>query len=88
MPFGFNQDPERRAFAFYRRAKSSDALPGDREAALNLLRVVEDEQGPSSETYGLIGRVQRTCGKNCENRIPKGARGHSKRPLQAYSRGF
>ncbi len=47
---------EQLGFALNRRAGKQNN-PRDRELALEVLQSVEDDQGPSSETCGLIGRV-------------------------------
>lgn len=47
------------AFAHNRQAEDTTRPDRDeeRQTALDLLNAIEDEQGPSSETYGLRGRV-------------------------------
>lgn len=79
---------EQLGFAYNRRASQS-RNPADRAEALCLLEDVEEQQGPSSETCGLIGRIHKdqwsealAAGRGVE------ARGHLNRSIQAYLRGF
>lgn len=79
---------EQLGFAYNRRA-SLNQSPADRHEALRLLEEVEDQQGPSSETCGLIGRIYKDqwtealqTGRTIE------AKGHLLKSLQAYLRGF
>jgi tetratricopeptide (TPR) repeat protein len=62
---------------------------GDRNKALRILKEIIAEQGPSSETYGLIGRVfkdkwtdARHAGRETE------ARGYLRQAINAYVQGF
>ncbi len=62
---------------------------GDRQNALRVLEEVESDQGPSSETCGLIGRVHKdnwSDAVKAEDSIA--ARGHLKKAIGAYTRGF
>lgn len=79
---------EQLGFAYNRRA-SRNNNPADRREALRLLEEVEDQQGPSSETCGLIGRIYKDqftdalkAGRKAE------AKGFLLKSLQAYMRGF
>ncbi|MFM9088878.1 MAG: TRAFs-binding domain-containing protein [Cyanobium sp.] len=79
---------EQLGFAYNRRA-SQTKDPADRAKALQLLEEVEDQQGPSSETCGLIGRIHKDlwaeahrAGRRAE------ARGYLNKSIEAYLRGF
>jgi hypothetical protein len=79
---------EQLGFAYNRRA-SLNRNPADRVEALRLLEEVEDQQGPSSETCGLIGRIYKDqwsealeAGRKIE------AKGFLLKSLEAYRRGF
>ncbi|MFN6337924.1 MAG: TRAFs-binding domain-containing protein [Cyanobacteriota bacterium] len=79
---------EQLGFAFNRRA-ASGRYPADRAEALRLLEGVEEQQGPSAETCGLIGRIHKDqwrealkAGRTIE------AKGYLNKSLQAYLRGF
>ena len=62
---------------------------GRREDAERVLQGVLKKHGPSSETYGLLGRVYKD---QWEGAVKAGetfaARGHLKRAVEAYLRGF
>jgi hypothetical protein len=65
MPAPLQRQVEvRRLLAFAHNRQAEDQNRPDREeerqAALDLLNDIEDEQGPSSETYGLRGRVYKS----------------------------
>jgi hypothetical protein len=79
------------AFAHNRRAEDQDNArrTKDRKEALDLLRDVEREQGPTSETYGLRGRIYKShwaetfaAGDDVK------AEGLLKHALDAYLGGF
>jgi len=76
------------AFAHNRRAEK-DENPAEREHALQLLLTLEREQGPTSETSGLIGRIYksqweqaRADGKDLQ------ASSYLKKAIAAYVEGF
>ncbi len=79
---------EQLGFAYNRRAgKNKD--PADRMEALRILTDVEDQQGASSETCGLIGRIHKddwTEALDADDRVA--ATGHLKKAVDAYTRGF
>lgn len=79
---------EQLGFAYNRRAgKSQD--PADRAEALRILTEVEEQQGPSSETCGLIGRIHKdnwNDALSANDRVT--AVGHLKKAIKAYTRGF
>lgn len=79
---------EQLGFAYNRRAGQKKD-PADRAEALRILEAVEDQQGPSSETCGLIGRIYKD---NWKEALDGGraieARGHLNMSIQAYVRGF
>ncbi len=62
---------------------------GRSDEAEQVLRHVVEENGPSSETYGLLGRVHKD---RWEEELKAGnefeARGHLKAAIDAYRRGF
>ncbi|MEM7427839.1 MAG: TRAFs-binding domain-containing protein [Pseudomonadota bacterium] len=79
---------EQLGFAYNRRAgKNKD--PADRAEALRILTEVEDQQGPSSETCGLIGRIHKD---NWSETLASGdaivAAGHLRKAVDAYTRGY
>lgn len=79
---------EQLAFALNRRAGKEDNAQ-DRSRALEILEAVEDERGPSSETCGLIGRIYKDYwAEALQKDDTRTARGHLKRAISAYLRGF
>lgn len=78
---------EQLAFALNRRAGEEKNL-ADRDRALALLEAVEQEQGPSAETCGLIGRIYKDRWDETRGASPREARGHLKKAVDAYLRGF
>lgn len=78
---------EQLAFALNRRA-TAEKKPEDRDRALRLLDGVERDQGPSSETCGLIGRIYKDLWDETRGGQPALARGHLKKAIDAYVRGF
>ena len=79
---------EQVGFAYNRRAgQTKDSA--DRAEALRILTEVEAQQGPSSETCGLIGRIHKDNWSNAlAANDPLGATGHLKLSIAAYTRGF
>lgn len=79
---------EQLGFAYNRRSGVT-SNPADRAEALRILTEVEEQQGPSSETCGLIGRIHKD---NWTDALDRGdqlsAVGHLKKSIAAYSRGF
>jgi tetratricopeptide (TPR) repeat protein len=62
---------------------------GDRANALRVLSEVETQQGPSSETCGLIGRVHKDNWSDALKANDSiAAIGHLKLAIEAYTRGF
>ncbi len=79
---------EQLAFALNSRAGKEDNAQ-DRSRALEILEAVEDERGPSSETCGLIGRIYKDYwAEALQKDDTRTARGHLKRAISAYLRGF
>lgn len=79
---------EQLGFAYNRRAGESKS-PADREQAMRILTEVELQQGPSSETCGLIGRIHKDNWNEAlkiNDRLA--AAGHLKKSIEAYTRGF
>jgi hypothetical protein len=76
------------AFAYNRRAESTGS-EADRNQALHILLDLEAEQGPSSETSGLLGRVYKTqwlAARKAHDMTD--ARRFLAQAVQAYVRGF
>lgn len=76
------------AFAYNRRAeRAKDSV--DRERALQVLQELQREQGPTSETSGLIGRIYKSQWTEAlkDGELAK-ARGHLKQAIAAYVGGF
>lgn len=79
---------EQLGFAFNRRAGQSKET-ADRAKALRILGEVEAQQGPSSETCGLIGRIHKDNWTDAlEAKDSIAATGHLKKAIEAYTRGF
>ena len=79
---------EQLGFAYNRRAGVT-GNPADRAEALTILGAVEAQQGPSSETCGLIGRIHKdswTEAVTAGDRVA--ANGHLKKAIVAYVSGF
>jgi tetratricopeptide (TPR) repeat protein len=79
---------EQLAFAYNRRAGASGNA-ADRDEALRILNEVEAQQGASSETCGLIGRIFKDrweAAKMGDDAIA--AAGYLTRAIDAYVRGF
>lgn len=76
------------AFAYNRRAESGKDLV-DRERALQILQQLRQEQGPTSETSGLIGRIHKSQWEEARDRGESTlARGYLKKAIAAYVEGF
>lgn len=79
---------EQLGFAYNRRAGKNKNLV-DRAEALRILTDVADQQGPSSETLGLIGRIHKDEWKDA---VKAGdavaAIGHLEQAIEAYRRGY
>jgi len=76
------------AFAYNRRAERTGSA-ADRDVALFILRRLEAEQGPNSETCGLLGRVYKSqWAKAGEARDETNARRFLLQAVDAYVRGF
>ncbi len=82
-------DPLRRSVLVREQLGFALNRAGRGEEAEQVLRTLIDENGPSSETYGILGRVykdrwdrEREAGNVFE------ARGHLKKAIEAYRLGF
>ena len=79
---------EQLGFAYNRRAGKNKDL-GDRAEVLQILTNVADQQGPSSETLGLIGRIHKDEWKEAvEAADTIAAIGHLDQAIDAYRRGY
>ena len=79
---------EQLGFAYNRRATTNQD-PSDRDQALRILTEVEEQQGPSSETCGLMGRIHKdNWAEALEHGETFAASGHLQAGIEAYSRGF
>jgi hypothetical protein len=79
---------EQVAFAYNRRAGANDD-DADRDKALAILEDVEEQQGPSSETGGLIGRIYKDRWKAAsaaDDHVLSAA--YLGEAIDAYRRGF
>jgi hypothetical protein len=79
---------EQLGFAYNRRAGTTKN-PADRAEALRILQGVEEQQGPSSETCGLIGRIYKDMWEEslaADDEIE--AEGHLEEAIDSYRRGF
>src|SRR5262249_14904304 len=71
-----------------RRAEEDDD-PADREQAMQILQQLQKEQGPTSETSGLIGRIHKSQWEDARDRgQPFKAGGHLTDAIAAYVAGF
>jgi MAP3K TRAFs-binding domain len=76
------------AFAYNRRAEDTKN-PADRERALQVLQQLKQQQGPTSETSGLIGRIYKSqWAEALDRNEPLEASGHLKKAIAAYVEGF
>jgi hypothetical protein len=78
---------EQLGFAYNRRAGATGNA-ADRAEALRILEAVEQQQGASSETCGLIGRIHKDRWLEAVKANDSAARGHLKSAIEAYRRGF
>ena len=78
---------EQLGFAYNRRA-GRDKNAADRAEALRILTAVEEQQGASAETCGLIGRIHKDEWAEALGRGERLAAGHLKKAIAAYTRGF
>ncbi|HZT33078.1 MAG TPA: TRAFs-binding domain-containing protein [Bryobacteraceae bacterium] len=83
---------EQLGFAYNRRA-GDKARPEadrrlDRRRAREILEQVERDQGPNSETCGLIGRIYKDLWDETRAADPVTAAGHLDQAIDAYVRGF
>ncbi|NTW81923.1 MAG: DUF4071 domain-containing protein [Chlorobiaceae bacterium] len=79
---------EQLGFAYNRRAGENNDC-ADRVEALRILTDVDKEQGPSSETLGLIGRIHKDKWKEAQDTGDViGAVAHLDQAIDAYRRGF
>jgi tetratricopeptide (TPR) repeat protein len=79
---------EQLGFAYNRRATATKN-PADRATALRVLTEVDVDQGPSSETLGLIGRIHKDQWKEALDAGDTiAAVGHLDQAIDAYRRGY
>jgi tetratricopeptide (TPR) repeat protein len=79
---------EQLGFAYNRRAGDNKDL-NDRTEALRILTEVDEQQGPSSETLGLIGRIHKDEWNEAVNAGETiAAIGHLDMAIDAYRRGY
>jgi tetratricopeptide (TPR) repeat protein len=74
---------EQQALALNRRKKGND-----RYQALQILEALIEERGPSSEAFGLIGRIYKDFWSDTRTDDPVRARGMLKKAIEAYRKGF
>ncbi len=80
---------EQLAFALNRQASADPAAREElRARAVDLLEALVAERGPSSETCGLLGRIHKDRWKETRAGEPSAARGHLRRAIDTYRRGF
>ena len=76
------------AFAYMRRAEDG-GNPQDRDRAVSILKDLEEQQGPTSETSRLLGRIYKTKWAQArKNGQDAAARGYLRVAIDAYARGF
>jgi len=79
---------EQLGFAYNRRAGATQS-DTDRAEALRILTEVDSQQGPSSETLSLIGRIHKDQWKAAnEAKDNISAMGYLKQAIDAYRRGY
>ena len=79
---------EQAGFA-YNRCAGASGNPADRDEAFRILAAVEEQQGPGSETCGLIGRIYKDrWNEALKNNDGVAAAGYLKKSIDAYHRGF
>ena len=82
---------EQLGFAWSRKAGITKD-PADRKKALSILEDVVEQQGPSSETYGLIGRIYKDQWKEAKAVNKSGqspiVKGMLNKAIEAYRSGF
>jgi hypothetical protein len=61
---------------------------GERKKAETVLKEVIDEHGPSSETYGILGRVYKDGWDEARKQSPAAAPGFLRKAIKAYQAGF
>lgn len=86
---------QQRAFAYNRRSEAAVeagdgvAAAQDRSRAVTILEELEAEQGPTSETSGLLGRIYKSQWmRSRRSNDPREARVFLRKALGAYRRGF
>jgi hypothetical protein len=77
---------EQLAFALNRRAPKDPKRPECRDEAVRILDEVIERIGPSSETYGLMGRVYKDLWQDAKGQ-PE-ALGFLRKAINAYAAGF
>lgn len=78
---------EQLAFALNRRSVEQNR-PADQSEALKILTEVEQDQGPSSETCGLLGRIYKDRWDALKETSPFEAKGNLKKAIETYRRGY
>lgn len=79
----------REQHAFARNRRAGKALQSaDRDLAITILRGLIEENGPSSETCGLLGRVYKDLWDLQREQNPTLARGFLRQAIDTYVRGF
>ena len=78
---------EQLGFAFNRRAAKQKSA-ADRAKALKILTDVVDQQGPNSETCGLIGRIHKDNWAETRKDNAFLAAGHLTKAIESYVEGF
>ncbi len=80
---------EQLAFALNRLAGADSGSAGLRDRAIRVLQEVLGQVGPSSETFGLLGRIYKDLWQQAQKRAewPE-ARGYLAQAVDAYARGF
>jgi tetratricopeptide (TPR) repeat protein len=83
---------EQLGFAYNRRAgmksRPDEDRRADREKALQILEAVVEQQGASSETCGLLGRIYKDKWDEARATASLEAAGHLDSAIESYLRGF
>lgn len=79
---------EQYAFALNRRHGTASATTDDRERAIRVLEELIGEQGPTSESCGLLGRIYKDQWTALKDSSAIRARGFLRKAIDTYRRGF
>jgi len=79
---------EQYAFSLNRRHGTQAGTPNDRDRAIQVLDELITEQGPTSESCGLLGRIYKDLWNGHREGSALRARGFLRKAIDTYRRGF